>query len=373
MAPQLPPTFKGLLFNSASEPAVLTDIPTPEVEPGSVIVKPLYCWVPSYANELYTNGNPRQHQFQFPLVGGSGAIGRVVAVGPDAAGLEIGDLVTTEPLIRFRDAPDQFVMLALGVSLTNTKSPTALSHWHHGSWAELVKMPLENVLRFDESKLQKQGVTIKDLGFFTQLIIGYGGLRDSNLSPGETVLISTATGNFGGAAVHVALAMGARVIAMGRNQSVLARLKALSPNRVETVTISGSEETDLDALSKLGPIDVFLDMTPTKAQSVSHVRAGIMAVRHGGRISLGGGLGDLNLPYGIVMFKRLTLKGTMMYSREQVQELIQMIETGILRLGPEAGLTVEKTFELEDWNDAIETAAKEAGAGRAVLFTPNHE
>ena len=50
-----------------------------------------------------------------------------------------------------------------------------------------------------------------------------------------------------------------------------------------------------------------------------------------------------------------------------------MIETGILRLGPEAGLTVEKTFELEDWNDAIETAAKEAGAGRAVLFTPNHE
>lgn len=373
MAPQLPATYKGLLFHSASEPAEVTDIPTPEVDPGCAIVKPLYCWIPSYTNELYTNGNPRQYNIPFPLVGGTSAIGRVVAVGPDSAGLEIGHLVTTEPLIRYRDAPDQFTMLALSPSLAKAKASAELGQWHHGTWAELVKVPLENVLRFDESKLQKLDVAIKDLGFFSQLAIAYGGLRDANLSAGETVLISPATGNFGGAAVHVALAMGARVIAMGRNQPVLARLKALYPGRVETATISGSEETDLNTLSKLRPIDVFLDLTPNKVQNVSHVRAGIMAVRFGGRVSLGGGIIDLNLPYSTVLGRRLTLKGTMMYSREQAQELIKMIETGVLRLGPKAGLTVKQTFDLEDWDDAIETAAREAGAGQTVLFTPNHE
>ena len=369
MTTQLPATYKGLIFHSSTEPAVVTDVPTPEVEPGSAIVRPLYSWVPSYSNELLTNGNPRQFNIPFPVVGGTNAIGRVVTVGPDSVGLKVGDLVTTEPMIRFRDDPNQFIMLALS---GNAVSPAAFDHWHHGTWGELVKVPLENVLRFDENALRKHGVSIQDLGFFAQLVIPYGGMRDVNLSPGETVLIAAATGNFGGAAVHVALAMGARVIAMGRNQSILAELKSLAPHRIETVKISGDEETDLEELTKLGPIDVFQDLTPNKAQNVSHVRAGIKAVRFGGRISLGGGIRDFNLPYNIVLARRLTLKGTLMYTREQAHELVKMIETGVLQLGAKAGLTCTNIFRLEDWYQAIETAAKESGAGRAVLFAPTN-
>lgn len=368
---QLPATYKGLLFPSASDPAIVTDIPTPKLEPGSAFVKPLYCWIPSYSNELYTNGNPRQYGIPFPVVGGTGAIGRVVAVGPDSAGLSVGDLVTTEPWIRIRDDPGKSYMLTLGAAAPQTTS--AYDHWHHGTWGELVKVPLENVHRFNEEALRRQDVTLQDLGFFAQLAIPYGGLRDVNLNAGETVLITPATGNFGGAAVHVALAMGARVIAMGRNTSILAGLKSLAPNRVETVTISGSEETDLAALSKLGPIDVFYDLTPLKVKNPSHVRAGILSVRVGGRISFSGGLADFNFPYNIVMQRGLTVRGTIMYTREQAQELVKMIESGALRLGPEAGLIVKKVFKLEDWDDAIETAAKEAGAGSTVLFAPTQE
>ena len=55
------------------------------------------------------------------------------------------------------------------------------------------------------------------------LLVPYGGFAAANLQAGETVLVSGATGNFGSAAVAVALAMGAAcVVAPGRNEQVLA-------------------------------------------------------------------------------------------------------------------------------------------------------
>ena len=56
--------------------------------------------------------------------------------------------------------------------------------------------------------------------------------------PGETVLVSGATGNFGSAAVAVALAMGAAcVVAPGRNEAVLKDLTRRFGDRVRTVTL----------------------------------------------------------------------------------------------------------------------------------------
>ena len=52
----------------------------------------------------------------------------------------------------------------------------------------------------------------------------------------------------------VALAMGARVNAMGQNVEVLARLKALC-RRVETVQITGNQKEEVAALQKFGPAD----------------------------------------------------------------------------------------------------------------------
>jgi NADPH:quinone reductase-like Zn-dependent oxidoreductase len=56
--------------------------------------------------------------------------------------------------------------------------------------------------------------------------VPYGGLRDIDLKPGETIIIAPAAGSFGGAAVKLALAMGALVIAVGRNPEALKKLAA---------------------------------------------------------------------------------------------------------------------------------------------------
>jgi len=103
---------------------------------------------------------------------------------------------------------------------------------------------LENCSVLDEKRLLGLveegglGYQLESLLYIATLLVPYGGLRDINLLAGETIIIAPATGSFGGAAVHVALAMGARVIAMGRNVDTLQRINALS-ERVEVVPITG--------------------------------------------------------------------------------------------------------------------------------------
>ncbi|KAI0382361.1 alcohol dehydrogenase GroES domain-containing protein [Hypomontagnella monticulosa] len=356
----LPTTYKGLLFSSPSDEPTVASLPSPELERGLVIIRPLYCWIFNYAVDIYSRGNPRGYNIKFPLIGGINAIGRVAAVPSDARSLEVGDLVTVEPVVKARD----------GAYMSGTVS---LGSTSHGTWAELVMVPLENALRIDEVALKRLHLSIRDIAFYPQLAVAYGGFRDVGLTTGETVLISPATGNFGGAGVHVALAMGARVIAMGRNLEILAELKALAPGRVETIMMSGNLEMDLAAITAHGTIDVFQDFTPPMATNFAHIHAGILSLRIGGRIGFMGNVKDLEIPYSTIVFRGLSIRGTLMYTRDQALELIKMIETGALRLGPEAGLKTKGVFKLGKGLDALKFANREAGAGRAVFFAPNPE
>ncbi|KAI6084058.1 alcohol dehydrogenase GroES domain-containing protein [Hypoxylon rubiginosum] len=361
-AAQLPSTYKGLLFASASVPPTITPIPTPKLEHGTVIIRPIYSWIFNYAADIYTNGNPRNYPIQFPVVGGLNGIGRVAAVPPDAGSLKVGDLVVIDPFLKQRDGVHTVNAMALGMAEAD-----------HGTWGELIRIPLENALRVDEAALQKRNISLKDLAFFSQLVPPYGGLRDVALTAGETVLIAPATGNFGGAAVHVALAMGARVIAMGRNEAILAELKVLAPGRVDTIVLSGSVEADVANIARYGPVDVFQDWSPPMATNKAHIRAGILSVRPGGRVSFMGNVKDFEIPYGALVYGGLSVKGTLMYTRDQALDLIKLIETGTIKLGPEAGLATNGVFKLDEWEVAFELAAKEAGAGRAVYFAPNQD
>ncbi|KAI1191233.1 alcohol dehydrogenase GroES domain-containing protein [Nemania serpens] len=368
---QLPKGYKGLYFTSPSVPPEIASFPTPTVDTGSVIVKPLYSWIPGYINDVYANNNARQYPVPFPVIGGPNAIGRIVATPADATRLKVGDLVAVDPTIRARDDPGRIMLLALLAA--GQMQTLAKDVWNHGTWAELVKVPLECVHHFDEAALQKHGVRPRDLIFFGQMAVPYGGFRDVNLTAGETVLVTPATGNFGGAAVHVALAMGARVVAMGRNEAVLAELRDVAPGRVETIKISGNWETDLAEISKFGPIDVFLDLTPQTADNTDHIRAGLLSLRHGGRMSLMSGVPEITIPATLLESKGVTIRATMMCTWTQEEDLIKLVETGVLKMGEKAGLKIKGAFKLEEFAKALEVAGKESHAGSAVVFAPNEE
>jgi D-arabinose 1-dehydrogenase-like Zn-dependent alcohol dehydrogenase len=96
--------------------------------------------------------------------------------------------------------------------------------------------------------------------YMCHLLVPYGCLRDIKLEPGDTVVVCPATGGYGGAGVQVALAMGASVIAMGRNEKEFARLqehvrKGTPGANIVTVKVTGDESTDTEALQSLGTVD----------------------------------------------------------------------------------------------------------------------
>ena len=213
--------------------------------PGSAVGRVLEAGVLSYQREIYNGQRP--YPFPKPIVGGYSAIGRVAAVGPDATALQPGQLVWVDCVVRGRD--DQSALFLWGIHEGFTEGSRKLMRdvWRDGTFAEFAKAPLESCIPLDEARLcQGLGYSIQDLMYLSYLLVPYGGLRDIKLEPGETIVVCPATGGFGGAGVQVAIAMGARVIAMGRNEQELARLKAHVMKgtpwaRVETVKITGNE------------------------------------------------------------------------------------------------------------------------------------
>jgi threonine dehydrogenase-like Zn-dependent dehydrogenase len=369
MTPQeLPKTHRALVLTSTNEPPQVKIIPTPQPGPGSVVIRVLVSKVLSYSKEIYDGTRP--YSFPKPLVIGSSSIGRVAATGPDTTAFAPGQLVFVDGMIRARDNPSSTFLLGIHEGFTEGSKMLMKGEWRDATYAEYAKIPLENCYALNEERLCGElGYKIENLNSLTMCFVPYGGLSDIEVKAGETIIVAPATGPFGGAAVEVALAMGARVIAMGRNIEVLKRIQASHPGRVEIVQMSGDMQNDLDALKKFGTIDAYFDISPTAASGSTHFKSCILALRHGGRVSLMGGLqGDISIPLGDVMFKDLMLKGRWMYDRQNVWNLIKMVETGVLKLDKGEGHISTRKFGLEEWDKAFNVAAE--GSGTMAMIAP---
>nr|POE54228.1 hypothetical protein CFP56_63531 [Quercus suber] len=224
--------------------------------------------------------------------------------------------------------------------------------WSH---AEYCLAPLENLAVLDEKRLTGSpprgglGYRIQELALISEFLIPYGGLHD------------------------IALAMGARVIAMGRNVKTLETLKSKvpCPERVETVPITGSVTDDTAALKAHGQIDAFFDIGPPEAYASTHIKSAILALRHGAKISLMGGYKeDVANPHVWIMHRNMRLYGKWMYERTDVADMIKMVETGALRLGQKGGLCLAGEYSLEEWKDAWDHAAEDKGFGRSGIVEP---
>ncbi len=348
-------------------PLAVGTLPDPVLGSGEVIVDVVATGVLSYANEVFSG--ERNYMLKLPVAPGCGAIGRVRAVGPDATRLAIGDWVFCDPTVRSRDdalTPD----IALqGWSARGEGGMRLQQHFHHGSFAERMLVPTENAVPIGSIDPAEAGRWCA----LNVLLVPYGGFLAADLRAGETVLVSGATGNFGSAAVAVALAMGAGcVIATGRNEHVLADLARRFGARVRTVTLVGREEDDREQMRRVagGPIDCVLDILPPSV-ATTVVRAAVMAVRPNGRVALMGGVGmlggaGLELPYPWIMRNCISIHGVWMYPREAGVRLLGLVRSGFLRLDH-----FEVTeFDLDHANEAVAHAAANGGPFRMTVIRP---
>lgn len=367
--------MKALRQHKQYDPLVLEDVDVPTADPGAAVVKVLVAGIISYSRDVYDG--TRKYPYVTPLTAGTSAIGRVHAVGPDSTSLQPGQLVIFDITVRSRDDPSHIFLVATSQG-SSAGSRKLMSHWVDGSWADYVKAPLENLMVLDEERLVGQlGYKIPELMTMFRMAVPWGGLSDIALRPGETVIVAPATGPFGRAAVHVALALGARVIAMGRNTKVLEQLQtALATqypaDRLLTVPITGDLEQEKAALAKAAgnrPIDAFFDISPPAAANGSFFQAAILSLRHSGRVSLmGGQLEEVKMPYRQIMRLNLQLRGKWMYERSDVPKLINLVEAGNCAIGEKGGFGRPKEFTLDQWKEALDYAADNSDGPGAVFI-----
>ncbi|KAI4184973.1 MAG: hypothetical protein L6R41_004408 [Letrouitia leprolyta] len=375
MEPTIPGKQRGLVFEKVDKNLAglhIRSLPVPSPCEGSALVRILGAGVISYQLEIFSG--VRDYDLPTPLVGGFSAIGRVVTVGSDAVALEPGMLVFVDCIIRGRDDQDAVILSANSDGFNERSKKLMRDVWRNGTFAEYAKVPLENCIPLDENRLCGElRYSPQDLAYMGYLLVGFGGLRDIKLEAGETIIICPATGGFGGAAVLVAIAMGARVIAMGRNEQELMRLKEQvnesgHGNFVETVKISGDEEKDTATLHGFGSIDAVLDLSPPAAAQSTYLNSAIAALRRKGRASLMGGFPSGPGVEWKVISEDITLKGKFMYEREDVLLMVKMLERGLFP--KKQDFVNVKVFGLDEWNSALKIATEYTGIGRFVVIAP---
>ncbi|KUJ14584.1 isopropanol dehydrogenase [Mollisia scopiformis] len=366
-------THKALVLHSTSSPLSLETWPIPAATPGSVIVKVLGTTILPYLKDIL-NGT-LQYTITFPMIPGSNCVARVHSVGADSISLKEGQLVLCDITVRARDDPNKAILMGLhgGAAMKLMEG-----EWRHGSYAEFAKFPLENVFPLNEEVVcRKLEYTIKDLCSIPGYLVPYGGFSEINLLPGDTVIVAPATGRFGGGAVTMALTMGATVIACGRNESTLSTMSSVfeETGRLKTHILTGDVEKDTANLTKLANngqgADAYIDFSPASAAKSTHIQSCMAALRPKGKaVFMGGIYGKVEIDYNLVMMKSLRIQGRFMYERDMVVQAIKLIENGNLKLGEKVGSKTLKMFGLEDIEEGLLMAGKEAGWGKQVVLMP---
>ena len=340
--------MRAARYHRGGEPLRVEDIPEPQLRPASAIVRVLATFVSPSAAKIFAS--PSAGLFPpAPFTPGMSTIGVVESIADDVRGLAVGQRVYADPLIATPNAaqPDGAFIGYFGFF---AGSAALLRRWPDGGFAEKALFPAECLTPLGLAAAVDPAVLTR-LG---HLGTAYEALCRAEFRPGQTVIVTGATGILGICTVQVALAMGAgRVVALGRRADVLARIAALAPKRARTIEINGDANDAACIADQAGGADIVIDALG-RAPGPSLTLAAIGALRPRGVAVLVGGVeGALPLPYDDLLLKEIAVRGALWFPRHAMAELLAMIGTGALDLTP----IKARRFPLDRINDAVAAAA----------------
>lgn len=367
-------TQRAAVLTKLGKPLHVKDIPVPPAVHGSAIVKVLATSISPNAKAVFA-GN-LAFPLQTPVTPSSSCIGRIASVGLDATSLKGGQLVFVDFWNQSRDNLDDSILQGyMGGNATLERA------WSSGTYAEYAQVPLERIWTLNEELLtSKLGYSYVDLAYLGTVCIPLAGLLDIDVRPGDTVVVAPATGYFGGSAVPAALALGAHVIACGRNRDTLDKMTETfkASGRFSTVQFTGDVDEDaasiLAACTNAKGADALIDFSPPQSAGSKHLVACLSALRPHGKATLMGAMfSNVEVPYWLVMRNNIKIQGRYMFDRWHGEQAIKLIESGFLKLGSgeNSGIRVHR-FGLEDVEQALEKGVQVSGWGQMVVLEPEH-
>jgi zinc-binding alcohol dehydrogenase/oxidoreductase len=268
------------------------DIDDPIAGPGEVVVE-LKTAAVNRRDLLVRNPPGPAYQFDLPVVPGS-----------DGAGIrqDTGEEVVIYPGLGWGDRED-----AAGPDWRILGGPD------NGTYAELVKVPAENVFP-KPARLSWEEAAAFPLAALTawRALFAVGRLHGS-----ETVLVLGAGSGVSTFAVQLAAQAGSRVLVTSSSQEKIEQAKELGAEGGVLYTEEGWAEA-------VGPVDVVLDSVGTTW------RESLRALRRGGRLVVFGGTGgpEVTLDVRALYLSWQSILGTTMGSARDFAGMLRMIEEG---------------------------------------------
>jgi NADPH:quinone reductase-like Zn-dependent oxidoreductase len=270
---------------------------------------------------------------RFPRIQGADVCGRIVAVGPQVSPARIGERILIEPCLREAEGK-------------RLDPPWYFGSECDGGFAEFTVVASRHAHKIDAD------LSDTDLASFPcSYSTAENMLTRANVTAGERVLVTGASGGVGSAAVQLAKARGASVWAMTTpaKSEALHRLGA-----DETI----SRDTDLMATPGANSVDVVIDLVA--GVSFPHY---LEVLRPGGRYAVAGAIAGplVELDVRTLYLKDLSLLGCTVLAPEVFPNLIGTIEQG--GIAP----VVYRSFPLERIRDAQALFVEKRHVGKIVL------
>ncbi|GAA4730589.1 alcohol dehydrogenase family protein [Isoptericola chiayiensis] len=325
----------------------LTEVPVPTpgddevlVEVAAVALNNTDLWTREGAYGLAGDPDARagwRGPLDFPRTQGADVAGRVTAVGPGVDTGLVGRRVVVDPALYAGDGPDAHPVGLLGSE-------------RDGGYAEYVTAPADQVHDLTRSPLTDDQLAALPTAYGTAL----GMIERGGLAPGETVLVTGASGGVGLAAVQLARARGAHVVAVSSGS----KLDAVRDAGAHQVLDRARDVVDQAGVAAPDGYDVVLDVVAGDL-----VGDGLPLLREGGRWVVAGALGGYDVSFDV---RRLYLHnaqviGTSMHTRTHFGLLMELARGG------EIAPVVAATFPLEQAAAAQEELARRGHVGKLVL------
>jgi NADPH:quinone reductase-like Zn-dependent oxidoreductase len=239
---------------------------------------------------------------QFPRIQGADACGRIVAVGTGVDAARIGERVIVDPVLRDATAAEA--------------QASYFGSDRDGAFAEFATVPAVNAC-----SIRSDLTDVELASFPCSCGAAENMLARAAVAPGETVLITGASGGVGCAAVQLARRRGARVTAL------------VSPAKAAAVGSLGASRTlarDADLVGELGreSVDVIIDVVGGRRFPQL-----LEVLRRGGRYAAAGAVAGavVELDLRTLYLKDLRLLGCTVFEPQVFRNLIGYIERGELR------------------------------------------
>ncbi|MFC4727741.1 alcohol dehydrogenase AdhP [Coralloluteibacterium thermophilus] len=336
------PTMKAAVVTAFGQPLELREVPVPRPGPGELLVRIAACGV--CHTDLHAAEGDWPVKPEPPFIPGHEGVGHVVAVGDGVRHVKEGDRVG----IPWLYSACGHCTHCLGGWETLCTAQRNTGYSVNGGFAEYALADAAYVghlpasLDFVEvAPVLCAGVTV------------YKGLKTTEARPGDWVAIS-GVGGLGHMAVQYARAMGFNVAAVDVDDAKLALARRLGA----AVTVNAAQVDPAAVLRREigGAHGVLVTAVSTRA-----FEQALGMVRRGGTVSLTGlPPGDFPLPIFDVVLNGITVRGSIVGTRLDLQEALQFAAEG------KVAATVS-TERLENVNAVFERMHAGTIEGRVVL------